>query len=103
MSASALLTASAALLPALTRLYLQNNGIGEAGASALGAALGRGALPRLQELDLNANRIGSAGVIALAPGLRALPQLKTLWLNNNAMDDDGVGCCQAHRRDPDQN
>ena len=47
----------------------------------LGAALGRGALPRLQVLQLGANDLGSAGLIALAPALRARPRLKKLALN----------------------
>ena len=56
----------------------------------LAAALSRGALPRLQDLDLRGNGLGSAGLIALAPGLRAQPQLKTLSLVINFIGDDGV-------------
>ena len=84
-------------LPSLTYLDLSfnNNGIGAAGASALGAALGRGALPRLQVLDLTDNGYGSAGLIALAPGLRARPQLKELSLRHDGIGDDGVAALVA--------
>ena len=44
-----------------------NMPVGDAGASALAAALGRGALPRLKELYLNRAAIGDAGLVALAP------------------------------------
>ena len=44
----------------------------------------------LRYMYLNNNGLGSAGLIALAPGLRALPQLKKLGLVNNRIDDDGV-------------
>ena len=82
-------------LPSLKCLDLGNNGIGEAGASALGAALGRGALPRLQELGLGNNGLGCAGLIALAPGLRAHPQLKKLYFFFNGIGDDGVAALVA--------
>ena len=39
-------------------------------ASALSAALGRGALPRLKILNLARTAIGDAGLVALAPALR---------------------------------
>jgi len=74
---------------------LRVNGIGDVGASALGAALGRGALPRLEKLNLSVNRIGSAELTVLAPGLRALPQLKTLYLDSNGIGDDGVAALVA--------
>ena len=69
--------------------------LGAALAAALGAALGRGALPRLQVLWLDRTGLGSAGLIALAPGLRARPQLKFLGLVFNDIDDDGVAALVA--------
>ena len=99
--AASLLRSSA--LPSLTVLNLDGNGLGklvindilEAGASALGAALGSGALPRLQELWLPCNGISSAALIAMAPGLRALLQLEKLSLDHNVIGDDGVAALVA--------
>ena len=50
----------------------------------------RGALPRLQWLQLQRNVIGSAGLIALAPGLRAVQQLKKLNLDHNGICNEGM-------------
>ena len=44
--------------------------VGDADASALAAALGQGALPRLKTLYLDHAAIGDAGLVALAPALR---------------------------------
>ena len=41
----------AGALPALTKLSINGVHVGDAGASALAAALGRGALPRLKVLN----------------------------------------------------
>ena len=54
--------------------------VGDAGASALAAALDRGALPRLEVLDLGDAAIGDAGLVALAPALRRRPALRRLCL-----------------------
>ena len=53
-----------------TRFALINVWLGDAGASALGAALSCGAVPRLERLLLDTNGIGDAGLVALAPALR---------------------------------
>ena len=58
-----------ALLPSLKLLALNGNQIGNAGATALAAALCRGAMPSLQELHLGKNAIGDKGLIALAEPL----------------------------------
>ena len=78
------------MLPALTSLYVQSIHVGDAGASALAAALGRGALPRLKSLTLNGAAIGDAGLVALAPALRRRPALEKLWLARNPFGDEGI-------------
>ena len=62
-------------LPAVTDFALVNVCVGDAGASALAAALDRGALPRLKRLYLINAAIGDAGLVALAPALRRRPAL----------------------------
>ena len=64
--------------------------VGDAGASALAAALGRGALPDLRSLVLSRTAITDAGLVALAPALRRLPALEMLFLCNNLFGDEGI-------------
>tara|TARA_B100000795_G_scaffold135575_1_gene101262 strand:+ start:879 stop:1334 length:456 start_codon:yes stop_codon:yes gene_type:complete len=64
--------------------------VSDASASALAAALGRGALLRLQRLSLNEAAIGDAGLVALAPALRRLPALEELSLGCNPFGDEGL-------------
>ena len=68
---------------------------GHAGASALAAALDRGALPRLKELVLRYAAIGDAGLVALAPALRRRPALETLELAGNPFGDEGLAALVA--------
>ena len=68
--------------------------VGDAGASALAAALGQGALPRLKILNLPNAAIGDAGLVALAPALR-LPALETLDLGRNPFDDESLAALVA--------
>ncbi len=71
-------------LPALTRLALPGNRLGDAGAELVARAAPRG----LRELDLSDNLIGQAGVAALAAsGLAALERLD---LHRNAIPDTGA-------------
>ena len=69
--------------------------MGDAGASALAAALGQGALPRLQRLALHNATIGDAGLVALAPALRRLPALEYLGLCGNPLSDEGLAALVA--------
>ena len=69
--------------------------VGDAGASALAAALDRGALPRLKELSLFNAAIGDAGLVALAPALRRRPALETLSLSENPFGDEGLAALVA--------
>jgi len=69
--------------------------VGDAGASALAAALGQGALPRLKSLDLGNTTIGNTGLVALAPALRRLPALERLDLYNNPFGDEGLAALVA--------
>ena len=85
----------AGALPAVTVLRLDNMYVGNAGASALGAALSLGALPRLEKLLLDTNGIGDAGLIALAPALRRLPALQQLLLVHNPLGDEGLAALVA--------
>jgi len=61
--------------------------LGDACASALAAALGRGALPRLQYLRWRGAAISEAGLAALAPSLR---RLRLLQLSYAAIGDAGL-------------
>ena len=69
--------------------------MGDAGASALAAALDRGALPRLKTLDLFRTAIGDAGLAALAPALRRRPGLDGLFLDGNPFGDEGLAALVA--------
>ena len=82
-------------LPALTWFALSNVCVGDAGASALAAALDRGALPRLQFLNLRYTAIGDAGLMALAPALRRRPALEGLGLEGNPLADEGLAALVA--------
>ena len=82
-------------LPAVTRFFLRNVRVGDAGASALAAALDRGALPRLKHLFLRNATIGDAGLVALAPALRRRPALEGLGLNRNPFGDKGLAALVA--------
>ena len=82
-------------LPAMTIFGLANVCMGDAGASALAAALDRGALPRLKELDLSKAAIGDAGLVALAPALRRRPALEGLCLARNPFGDEGLAALVA--------
>ena len=82
-------------LPAVTIFALTNVCVGDAGASALAAALDRGALPRLESLALAGAAIGDAGVVALAPALRRRPALERLSLAGNPFGDEGLAALVA--------
>jgi hypothetical protein len=69
--------------------------VGDAGASALAAALDRGALPRLDGLGLSGAGIGDAALAALAPALRRRPVLKVLYLYGNPFGDEGLAALVA--------
>jgi hypothetical protein len=69
--------------------------VGDAGTSALAAALSGGALPRLKHLGLINAAIGDAGLVALAPGLRRLPALEMLILRGNPVGDEGLAALVA--------
>ena len=74
----------------LVKLNLSYNNLLPSGAEALAGALGRGALPKLEELFLTANHLGDQGVATLAVPLRALPALIVLQLGNNGIGEQGV-------------
>ena len=84
----------AGALPALTYLTIGLR-LGDAGASALAAALDRGALPRLEFLDLDVAAIGDAALVALAPVLRRLSALDSLRLWSNPFGDEGLAALVA--------
>jgi len=81
-------------LPAVIWLHLSMH-VGDAGAPALAAALGRGALPRLQNLWLTNAAIGDAALVALAPALRQRPALEILILRGNPFGDEGLAALVA--------
>ena len=84
----------AGALPAVTSLELGMH-VSDAGASALAAVLGRGALPRLKTLVLTSAGINDAGLVALAPALRRLPALEFLNLNCNPFGDEALAILVA--------
>jgi len=77
-------------LPAVTCFVLFNVCVGDAGASALAAALDRGALLRLKHFTVSNAAIGDAGLVALAPALRRRPALERLGLSGNPFGDEGL-------------
>ena len=79
----------------MTFLSLNSMHVGDAGASALTAALGRGALPRLRKLRLSNVAIGDLGLVALTPALRRRPALEYLNLRNNPFGDEGIAALLA--------
>ena len=76
-------------LPAVTCLSIFMQ-VGGSGASALADAFGRGALARLEVVDLCHAGIGDADLVALAPALWQLPALETLALRGNPLGDEGL-------------
>ena len=84
----------AGALRAMTVVELFGN-VGDAGASALAAAMGRGALPRLKRLSLSSTAIGDAGLVALAPALRRQPALESLTITGNPLGDKGLAALVA--------
>jgi len=74
----------------LQTLLLDDNDIGAAGATALGAALGSS--PQLREVGLSKNPIGK-GFPALASGLGA--KLAIFDISETSIDDIGAGACAA--------
>ena len=79
----------------MTLLDLHRTPVADAGASAIAAALGRGALPRLRNLGLGSTGIGDAGLVALAPALRRRPALEELHLARNPVGDEGLAALVA--------
>jgi len=69
--------------------------VGDAGALALAAALGQGALPRLKSLRLYHCAIGDAGLVALAPALRRRPALECLNFIGSPFGDEGLAALVA--------
>ena len=79
----------------MTSFALDTVCVGDAGASALAAALDRVALPRLKHLYLINAAIGDAGLVALAPALRRRPALEMFRLAGNAFGDEGLAALVA--------
>lgn len=80
-----------------TELHVAAADIREPGAVVLAASLQRGAMPRLEQLVLSPNKIGSGGAMALAAAMRSrgprgltLRNLKVLSLRSNEIGDDAV-------------
>merc|ERR1740139_446591 len=86
---------AAGALPAVTYLEIGFLHVGDAGASAIAAALDRGALPRLNSLVLVRAAIGDAALTALAPALRRRSALERLYLGGNPFGDDGFAALVA--------
>ena len=86
------------LCTSATKLDLQNNkNISVRGAKALAAAFAEGAMPKLEKLYLDSNKIGDEGAVALAEavGKGALPELKVLILENNKLSQTAKDAWEA--------
>jgi len=78
-------------LPALTKIDLSYNKLGDGGAMALGRALSGGA-PRLTKLWLHENSIGSVGFAALSDAMRlgGAPAIEEVRIQHNCVGDQGA-------------
>ena len=87
-----LLTQNICLVCHTQVLKLYDNNIGDVGLQAFADALGKGALPALEELGLASNQIGDAGIsyLAVAVGNGALDKLTRLRLDSNQIGDAGL-------------
>jgi hypothetical protein len=85
---------TAGALPGVNMLSIGMH-VGDAGASAVAAALDQGALPRLRALILTNADIGDAGLVALAPALRRRPALEYLFLLGSPFGDEGLAALVA--------
>ncbi|XP_072303235.1 leucine-rich repeat-containing protein 71-like isoform X2 [Eucyclogobius newberryi] len=74
----------------ITKLFLQNNQIGDEGARLIGSALSTTKKTHLFFLNLAFNRIGDAGAGYIAQGLRYNRALIYLSLANNQIGDSGA-------------
>ena len=70
-------------------LHLEGNLLKCQGAAAIGNVLAT-AKSNLKELYLGDNQIGSTGITSLAEGLRTNTSLDTLYLEGNAIGDEGA-------------
>jgi len=86
-------------VPSLTDLEISgcmSSLLDPAGSEALAGALSKGAVPKLEYLDLSNNHgIGSDGVTALVPVLRQLPALRRLGLDGCSIGNEGVASLVA--------
>lgn len=83
------------VLVACAVLSLHHNNIGDAGVHALAAALQKGGLAKLSNLDLRSNAIGDAGVASLVAAAQncdahAMQQLSFLQLEENRIGNAGM-------------
>ncbi|CAK0872197.1 unnamed protein product [Prorocentrum cordatum] len=84
-------------------LLYQGLGWGDEEVRQVAAVLASVALPRLQLLGLDGNRVGDEGAAALAAALRApgaLPSLQLLGLDGNRVGDEGAAALAAALRAP---
>ena len=77
-------------VPSLFFLHLAVNNFGPAGAEAFAAALGRGAMPKLEHLSVGGNPIGRQGLTAPLGPTRKHPALAYLYLSSCNLGDDDV-------------
>mmetsp|Transcript_88473 Transcript_88473/g.122218 ORF Transcript_88473/g.122218 Transcript_88473/m.122218 type:complete len:177 (-) Transcript_88473:91-621(-) len=85
-------TDPSAAMPKLYELWLSNNNIGDAGASALFLAFKMGAMDNLGDLRLQYNHLGDESCKSLVGVLGGYP-LSNVWylgFNNNAFSNDGL-------------
>ena len=86
-------------LPAVIRVRFVKLHLGEAGASALAAALvDRGAMRPLEHLELSDAAISDAALVALAPALRRRLALEYINLSFNPFGDEGLAALLAPPR-----
>lgn len=79
-------------LPSVRRLVLADTAIGDRAIRAVAKALGAGACPNLEYLNLMDNNLHSAGLeLGAAISSGAVPLLKCLVLSGNVLGRQGVG------------
>ena len=76
----------------LLTLTLASNGITDLGAKMIADAIGGGAVPNLEKLQVQFNLIEDPGCVALAEAISTgkVPKLKTFRINHNAIGDEGI-------------
>ena len=86
---ASLLSKGIEITKTLQLLDISNNNIGSSGTTAIANALANNT--SLKELFMEGNEVGQDGAIAIAEAITNNKTLKTLYINNNKLGDHGAG------------